>query len=84
MTSDFKNMATEFENLISSISIEELNKVDDEEIVNLVSDLKNYIPECDKNSEPKITIIEQMLSLSDNEEPQNKRRKILKNLQLNT
>ena len=39
-----QKMTTKFENLISSISIEELNKVGDEEIVNLVSELKNKIP----------------------------------------
>ena len=40
-----------------------------------MSDLKNNIAECDKNLE--LAIVEQMLSLIDNEKQQNKR-KILK------
>ena len=72
-----KKMTTKVENLISSISIEELNKVSDEEIVTLCQTLKNHILECDKDPEIEI-IIEKNLSLGD-EELQNKRSKNLKN-----
>ena len=50
-------MTTEFQNLISSLSIEELS---DEEVVNLMSKIKNFIPEfeCAKNSELEILSLE--------------------------
>ena len=91
MTSGFEN--TEFGNLISNISIEELNKVGDKEIVNLVSELKNDIPEfeCDpelemisNNEENIVNLLSEfecdpeLEIISDNEEPLNKR-KFLKN-----
>ena len=62
-------MTTEFENLISSISIEELSKIGDKERV--VSEIKKFIAECYKNSE-----LEKVFNLGEEQTPQ---RKILKN-----
>ena len=74
MTNNFEKLniiTINVENFISSTSIEELNKVSDEEIAKAVSKIKKSLPEFDCDPELK-TLIEKNLS---NKELQNKKRK---------